>query len=102
MFKNKAPILVAGLLVLGLYQTDLATAEDRVDRNVTIMLEAARKLELSRASDGHAYLLVKQESVRASVAVIFGYIDNAVACDEIAEVLSNTLLAGTFKCSAIF
>ncbi|HEX9789779.1 MAG TPA: hypothetical protein VGA60_03875 [Kiloniellales bacterium] len=102
MIKSKTTVFVAGLLVIGVCQAELANAEDRVDRNVKIMLEAARMLELSRASDGYAYLLVKQETVRAPVAVIFGYVDNAAACKEIAEVLSIAPRAGTFKCNPIY
>ena len=101
MIKARSTAFVTGLLLVELSCTDFASAKDRVDQNVAIMREAARKLELSSEGDGHAYLLVKQEIVRAPVAVIFGYVDNAEACEEIADVLSNAPRAGTFKCSPI-
>ena len=110
MTKKAAIGFVASLLVIVVSHSDLAAAEDRADRNVKIMIEAARKLERPieelralgcAACDGRTYLLVIQETVRAAVAVIFGYVDNAEACEEIAEVLSSAPRAGTFKCSPI-
>lgn len=79
-----------------------AAAEDRVDRNQRIMIEAARKLEFTGAFDGRAYMLLKREAGGSPVAVVFGYVDNAAACDEIAEALSNPLRVGTFKCAPIY
>jgi len=105
MIKNTTISFVACLLVIVVSHADLAAAEDREDRNVKIMIEAARKLERpveGCAACGRSYLLVKQETVRAAVAVIFGYVDNGDACDEIAEVLSSAPRAGTFKCSPIY
>ncbi len=93
-------LLVLALGVLANWA--VAKAEDRVDRNLRIMLEAARKLELSKAADGYAYLLIKQETAEAPVAVIFGYVDNDAACEELAEILSEAPRGGTFKCSAIY
>ena len=88
-------------------EKNLPLEGERFDPNVRLMVEAARKLELytspeCAACDGLAYLLVKQETVRAAVAVIFGYVDNHTACEEIAEVLSNAPSTGTFKCAPIY
>jgi hypothetical protein len=98
---EKLSIFVAALLLVS-GQAQPAELEDRADKNIEIMVQAARRLQLSPETDGHAYMLVKQETVRAPVAVIFGYVDNAAACAEIAEVLSDAPRAGTFKCHPIF
>lgn len=74
------------------------------DQNIQIMIDAARKLTWEAwMGENRANLLVKQETVVAPVAVIFGYADNAVACEAIARALSQTKSgAGTFKCQPIF
>lgn len=99
---EKVNFVYVGLIAFEVCKSSIATAEDRIERNIRIMLEAARELELSSAADGHAYLLVKQETVRAPVAVIFGYVDNAAAYEEIADTLSHALRAGTFRCQAVY
>ena len=53
---------------------------DRVNDNLQIMLTAARQLHFD-LPDERAFLLVKQETTVAPVAVIFGYADNAAACE---------------------
>lgn len=72
---------------------------DRVDDNLQRMLEAARQLEYT--GDG-AWLLEKLDTIRAPVAVVFGYADNGAACREIAVVLSASGVAGTFECTPIY
>ncbi len=79
-----------------------AKAEDRVDRNLSIIVEAARKLEFSPASDGYAYLLINKETVLSPVAIVFGYVDNSAACEEIAQTLTNAPRSGTFQCQPVF
>ena len=54
---SKAAAFVAGLLVIGLYQAELAMAESRSEQNLKIMLEAAKRLKFglaARSFDGHA------------------------------------------------
>lgn len=71
------------------------------DGNVRIMVDAAR--ELTWGSENRAYLLVKQETTVAPVAVVFGYADNAAACEELATALSQPASrVGTFKCQPSF
>ena len=72
--------------------------------NTQIMIDAARKLNWDDwMGDNHAYFLVKQETQVAPVAVIFGYADNATACETLASALSQPQArAGTFKCQPIF
>ena len=74
------------------------------DRNAQIMNEAARQLTWEAwAGNNHAYFLVKQETVLAPVAVVFGYADNAVACEALAQTLSQPKSGvGTFQCQPIF
>lgn len=77
----------------------LAYAE--VDGNVKIITEAARQLEFA-LPENRAYLLVKNETVISVVGLIFGYADNAAACEQIAAALTNPGHVGTFKCRPIF
>ena len=76
------------------------TALADTDKNVRQIIEAARKLEFV-LPENRAYLLIKQEWAASPIGVIFGYVDNAAACDEIAKALSNSLGVGPFKCSPI-
>lgn len=78
--------------------TPMARA-DRVDANLQQMLEAARQLEYP---DNGAWLLEKLETIRAPVAVVFGYGDNEAACKQIADVLSASGKVGTFECVPIY
>ncbi len=71
-------------------------------RNLQKMVTAAQSLERSMFADGYTYMLVKQGTVRSPVAIMFGYLDNAVACEEIADILNEAETAGTFKCHPIF
>lgn len=89
------------LLMLLLAMSQIGSALAESDENLKIVVDAARKLEWSYR-DNRAYFLVKQETAMAPVGIIFGYVDNAVACEEIATALSNPVRVGTFKCSPIF
>jgi hypothetical protein len=88
---------------LGLTLTSGAIHAD-ADQNTQTMIDAARQLTWEPwQGDNRAQLLVKQETVVAPVAVVFGYADNAVACEELARALSQpTSRVGTFKCQPIF
>jgi len=86
--------------VVGLTLTSGASLADP-DQNVSVMVEAAQ--QLSWDYENRAYLLVKQEVAVAPVAVVFGYGDNAAACEELALALSDPRSrAGTFKCQPIY
>lgn len=78
----------------------LAAADS--DKNLEIMIEAARQLEWV-LPENRAYLLVKNETIESPVGVIFGYVDNRAACQEIAEALSNPAArVGTFQCHPVY
>ena len=74
--------LTALLVVICLPQLAAADA----DKNLETMIEAARQLEFA-LPENRAYLLVKNETIESPVGVIFGYVDNRAACQEIAEAL---------------
>ena len=88
-----------GVLILMAWLVGLPTVQALAqDQNAQTLIQAARSLKFS---DGNkAFILEKQETVRAEVAVIFGYADNRYACQEIAEILNHR--AGTFKCHPIY
>jgi len=90
-------------IIFGTALTSGATHAD-TDQNLQVMIDAARQLSWSDwMGDNRAYFLVKQETQVAPVAVIFGYADNAAACEELASALSQPQArAGTFKCQPIF
>ncbi len=73
---------------------------DRVDDNLQIMLDAARQLDPALPGD-KVFLLVKQETTVAPVAIVFGYADNGAACEALAMTLSASGRDGTFKCQPI-
>lgn len=78
----------------------LAAADS--DENLETMIEAARQLEWV-LPENRAYLLVKNETIESPVGVIFGYVDNRAACQEIAEALSNPAArVGTFQCHPVY
>ncbi|MGX9351429.1 hypothetical protein ACS3QZ_09505 [Shimia sp. W99] len=90
--------LTAFLMVICLPQ--LAAADP--DKNLETMIKAARELEWA-LPENRAYLLIKNETIESPVGVIFGYVDNRVACQEIAEALSNPAArVGTFQCHAVY
>jgi hypothetical protein len=73
------------------------------DQNIQIMTDAARQLTWTAwMGENRANLLIKQETIAAPVAVVFGYADNAAACDAMARALSQSPAVGTFKCQLIF
>jgi len=89
--------LTAFLVVIGIPQ--LATADP--GENLETMIEAAKQLEWV-LPENRAYLLVKNETIESPVGVIFGYVDNRAACQEIAEALSNPVRVGIFQCAPIY
>lgn len=90
-------------IVLGITLTS-GVAHADTDHNLQIMIDAARQLSWDEwMGNNLAYLLVKQETLLAPVAVIFGYADNAIACEGLANALSHpSAMSGTFKCQPIF
>jgi len=82
-----------------LFAMATGSTADRLDDNLQQLREAARQLEFP---DDRAWLLEKLETIRAPVAVVFGYADNGTACRQIAEVLSASGVAGTFECAPIY
>lgn len=91
------------VVIFGLVVWPMAAFAD-TDHNTQIMMDAARHLSFGAwEGDNRAYLLVKQETVLAPVAVVFGYVDNATACKALAQNLSKPQsMMGTFKCQPIF
>jgi hypothetical protein len=73
---------------------------DYVEGNRQVMLDAARSLMWPEpplgAEPNRAYLLVKTQTIRAPIAIIFGYADNAAACEELARDLSTAANARGF------
>jgi hypothetical protein len=96
-------IIGACATILGLMLTSGAAHADP-DHNLQIMIDATRQLTWDDwIGDNLANLLVKQETIVTPVAVIFGYVDNAVACEALAHALSQPQSGlGTFKCQPIF
>ena len=93
-------IFIAGALAIGSYQLALG-GDSKSSQNEEIMAAAARQLEYS-IPENRAYFLEKQDSVKAQVAVIFGYADNGTACEQIARILSESLGAGPFLCHPVY
>lgn len=87
------------LTTMALFMIATTATADQVDNNLQRMLEAARQLEYP---DNRAWLLEKLGTIRAPVAVVFGYADNGVACTQMSEVLSASGVAGTFECVPIY
>ena len=69
------------------------------DNNVLAMMHAARSLKYSQP-EARACMLEKAVS-GSQVAVVFGYVDNKAACEQIAGALTESLAAGPFKCHPI-
>lgn len=74
------------------------------DQNIQIMTDAAQRLTWEAWMDKNpANFLIKQETIEAPVAVVFGYADNATACEALARALSQSQTGvGTFKCQPVF
>ena len=88
-------------IILAIVLAAPAAYADRVDDNLQIMLDAARQLDLALPED-RVFLLVKQETTVAPVAIVFGYADNGAACEALAMTLSASGRDGTFKCQPIY
>ena len=91
---------ISTLLFLTTWNVSVATG----DENADAMRRAARSLtylELLQAPENSAYMLEKQESIIADVAVVFGFADNRAACEQIAEVLTASGVSGSFKCQPL-
>jgi hypothetical protein len=105
MFRNQVAGLTVAAIVIVL-QNLPTMAQGRTDRNLSIMLDAARQLEYA-LPENRTYLLIKRtillgEQIVSPVAVVFGYVDNHDACEQIAVGLSAAALDGsTFECDAI-
>ncbi len=80
------------------FQAESVSADP--DRNLDILVDAARRLEFA-LPENKAFLLIKNESVTAPVALVFGYVDNDAACTEIIETLNDPVRIGTFRCEPI-
>jgi hypothetical protein len=72
------------------------------DKNLQIMLDAARKLEPAHSNWPHAFMLVKTSIVRSPVAVVFGYIDNGAACEELATGLNQVYPQHRYECDEVY
>jgi tRNA C32,U32 (ribose-2'-O)-methylase TrmJ len=75
-----------------------------VEDNVRTMMQAARSLKFNSPVDApanKAYMLEKQGEIRSQVAVIFGYEDNASACEQIAKMLTESRVA-EFQCQPVY
>ncbi len=88
-------MLTAAALVIA--STATATAEQS---NLQVALDAARKMEWTY--ENKPFLLIKRETIRATVGLIFGYADNKDACEDIALALSQSGTEGTFVCDAVY
>jgi hypothetical protein len=93
-------ILVAWLVGLPTVQALAQGLPGDRTAEVQALIQAARSLKFS-VPENRAFILEKQETAVAEVAVIFGYADNRSACQEIADILIASLRAGTFKCHPI-
>jgi len=78
-----------------------ALAQDRTEGHAQVMIQAARSLKFTQPGN-MAFILEKQETAIAEVAVIFGYADNRSACQDIADILIASRRAGTFKCHPVY
>ncbi|WP_436637129.1 hypothetical protein [Microbaculum sp. FT89] len=89
-------------ITIGLSGMSSDAAEQSIsDANVQVLAETARDLKFI-LPENKAYFLVKQETIHAEVAVIFGYTDNQAACQQIARILTKSFNAGTFQCTPIY
>ena len=103
MYKSSLLREISTLLFLTTWNVSVATG-DEARQNADAMRRAARSLtypELLQAPENSAYMLEKQETVIADVAAVFGFADNRAACEQIAEVLTASGVAGSFKCQPL-
>jgi hypothetical protein len=96
-------ILKQGILAVVFAAQTLFPSDAKADPddNLQVMLRAARQLKFS-LPENKAFMLEKQGYVVSEVAVIFGYVDNAAACEALALTLSTSGTDGTFKCHPIY
>ncbi|MCA3264952.1 MAG: hypothetical protein ING19_02690 [Azospirillum sp.] len=67
------------------------------DRNSETMAAAARTLQFA-VPGNRAHILEKTDTVPSDVAIVYGYADNRVACEDIARVLTASGRVGAFRC----
>jgi hypothetical protein len=95
---------VTALTLAMLLGTNVAgQAQDRVDKNLKIMLQAARSLKFT--DENRAYILIKRTgSLMSDVGVIWGYGDNRLACRDIAEAMTPKSSGRTwsYECHAVY
>ncbi len=102
--------MMRSILIAAVLLSAQAANAERVTTNIQKVIEAARTLEWPEEPlDQRAYLLVKTQSMRSPVALVFGYADNAQACDELATDLSRAAnaraaspIADLYVCDAIY
>ncbi len=78
----------------------ISTAAIAEQSNLDIALAAGREMDWV-LDENKAFLLVKRETIRSEVGLIFGYVDNEAACRQIAEALSTNGTVGEFECDAV-
>jgi hypothetical protein len=94
--------LLSASIALGVVQ--LVSPAGAADDNVQVMMQAARSLKFNSPADApanKAFMLEKQGEIRSQVAVIFGYSDNASACEQIAKALTESRVA-EFQCHPVY
>lgn len=92
---NMKHILTAAALAM----TTTTTAD--AQSNLQLALDAARKMEWV-LDENRALLLIKRETIRSVVGLVYRYADNEAACEQIARVLSQSGTVGTFVCDAVY
>lgn len=80
--------------------TMATTAFADTSENLQHALDAANEMKWV-LEENRAFLLIKRGAVRSEVGLIFGYVDNERACEQIAAVLSLSGTVGEFVCDAI-
>ena len=102
---NKANLWFAtSIVAFGAILISASASAQNVDRNLNLAIKAARDMRFPgpiNVPDNRAYILEKFLFTPAEVALIFGYADNRTACEQIAEVMTRTLRAGTFRCHPV-
>jgi hypothetical protein len=96
--------LLSASIALGVVPLVSPAKGGQGDDNVRAMMQAARSLQFNSPVDApanKAYMLEKQGTIRSQVAVIFGYADNASACEQIAKALTESRVA-EFQCHPVY
>lgn len=74
----------------------------QTDRNLQLSLEAARAMEWDPVfGENYPFMLVKRETIRTEIGLIFGYVDNETACKAIANALTQSAGLGSFECDIV-